>query len=273
MPLRLSIFLTAAMLVLAGGAQAQLAPTFWSENISLDVQAGIDNQNTSFMGADMEAPESHTEQLTGNDFEVTGSVLFGTTAVPEGTAQVTWDISPVGASLNLSSILNIDFQARVIETATPPVSVSEVPVRIVSNGSVAVEQFFGPRATSSFQFRVLTTTVLVTGNLDLYGDPESTTTTDSFSIDQVEMVPPNLVALVSMTATASMGTVGTGGAATGAATAMIDPIIEVADQTIPGTSDSYRDYYTIEFSPGYDAQTPVKKTTFGQIKRRYTNPR
>jgi hypothetical protein len=72
-----------------------------------------------------------------------------------------------------------------------------------------------------------------------------------------------------MTATASMGTVSTGGAATGTATGMIDPVIEIADQTIPGTSSSYRDYYTLEFSEGYDAQTPVERTTFGRIKRMF----
>ena len=66
-----------------------------------------------------------------------------------------------------------------------------------------------------------------------------------------------------------MRTVGTGGATMGSAVGMVDPIIEVADEVIPGTSSSYRDFFEIEFSPGYDAQTPVRRATFGEIKRRF----
>jgi len=265
------LFLAATLLVLLAGrveAQFALSPAIWDENISLQVHT-VGNNNTSYTGSDPLAPESHTEELSGTGYDVTGSVQFGSVEYPEGTAQVMWDIGEAGAALQLSSILSIDFQLRVIETATPPVSVTEVPVDILANGSVSVEQFFGPRATSSFQFRVLGTSILINKALDLYGDPDSTTTTDQFTIDETPLVPPDETAIVSMSATASMGTVATGGAATGSATGMIDPVIAIADQTIPGTSSSYRDYYAIEFSEGYDAQTPVKRVTFGRIKQLY----
>jgi hypothetical protein len=57
------------------------------------------------------------------------------------------------------------------------------------------------------------------------------------------------------------------------AEATFDPVIEIADMTIPGTTASYRDYFTVEFSPGYFAlgQVPVERTTWGQIKRLYRN--
>lgn len=274
-PKRALPFLAAAMLVLLAGraeAQGTLSPALWHENISLEVQT-IESEMTSFMGSDQNAPEPRTEQLTGIGYDVTGSVEFGSTESPEGTAQVTWDISEAGAALNLTSIVNIDFQVRVIETATPPVSVTEVPVNLMATGSVSVEQFFGPRATSSFSFRAIGTSVVISASLDLYGDPDSTTTTDSFTIDETPLIPPDVVVLVSMSAAAQMGTVGTGGAATGSATGMVDPIIEVADETIPGTTNSYRDFFTVEFSEGYDAQTPVRPVTWGQLKQLFNTQR
>lgn len=274
-PKRALPFLAAAMLVLlAGRAEAQfpLSPALWQENISLDVQT-IESQMTSFMGSDPNAPEPRTEALTGIGYDVTGSIEFGSTESPEGTAQVTWDISEAGAALNLTSIVNIDFQVRVIETAPPPVSVTEVPVHLLATGSVSVEQIFGPRATSSFSFRVIGTSVVISANLDLYGDPDSTKTTDSFTIDETPLVPPDVVVLVSMSAAAQMGTVGTGGTATGSAVGMVDPIIEIADETIPGTTNSYRDFFTVEFSDGYNAQTPVIPVTWGQLKQLFNTQR
>jgi hypothetical protein len=260
----------ASLLLLPGRVEAQfpLSPALWDENISLLVQT-LETNSSSFMGSDPEVPEPHLEELSGTGYNVSGSVAFPSGNFPEGTAEVTWDIGELGAALQLSSSVGIDFQVRVVETATPPVSVTEVPVHLQASGSASVVQFFGPRATSFFRFQAPTTLVLITRNLDLYGDPDSTKTTDSFTIDETPLIPPDLVVLVSMSATASMGTVSTGGAASGSATGMIDPVIEISDETIPGTSDSYRDYYVLELSDGVTSPVPVQRVTFGKLKQMF----
>lgn len=260
----------ALLLLLAVPVQAQfpLSPALWSESISLSVET-IVLDTDSFTGSDPYAPEPNFLEVSGTGYNATGSVTFGSGDAPEGTAQVTWDIGAAGAALNLTTSVGIDFQVRVTETSTPPVSVTEVPVNLQASGSVSVIQFFGPRATSFFRFQVPTTTVIITRNLDLHGDPDSTNTSDSFTIDETPMIPPDLVALVSMSATSSMGTVSTGGATTGSATGMVDPVIEIADQIIPGTSDSYRDYFTLEVSDGLTGNVPVQRVTFGELKRMF----
>jgi hypothetical protein len=50
----------------------------------------------------------------------------------------------------------------------------------------------------------------------------------------------------------------------------IDPIIEVADQLIPGTSTSYRDVYQVELSDGFWA-LPNRTTSFGALKATFGN--
>lgn len=265
-----SLTLALALVLTAGPAQAQLSPALWGENISLDASSDM----TSFMGADMFAPESHTEELSGATYDVSGSIQFGTTLAPQGTAEVTWNVFNDVTSLNLTSILNIDFQCRVIETATPPVTVTEVPVHVLATGSGVVEAQFGSRATAQFVFRAIGTSVVLSDNLDVSGNPDSPEPlSDAFTVDENAMIPPDVVCLVGMTATASMGSVGVPVGAVGTATGFIDPVIEVVDEIIPGTSDSYRDYYVIEFSEGYGAQTPVESTTFGRIKRQFQEPR
>jgi hypothetical protein len=55
------------------------------------------------------------------------------------------------------------------------------------------------------------------------------------------------------------------------ATASIETAIEVADQLIPGTSTNYRDFYELEFSPGYYALRPeaVQSSTWSEVKSLY----
>ncbi len=269
-----SLLITAALVLLAGRVEAQgtLGAALWDESISLDVQT-IEQETGSFMGSDPNRPEPGNVALSGTGYEVTGSVAFGTEAPPVGTAQVTWNIGEAGAALSLFSSVSIDFSARVVETAPPPVGVTEVPVHLVANGSATVTEIFGSRATSFFRFQAIGTSVLIFENLDVYGDSESPSTATGFAIDETPSIPPGTIILVAMSATSSMGTVGTGGATTGSATGMVDPIIEVADEMIPGTTSSYRDFYAVEFSEGTDAQTPVERVTLGGLKQLFGTPR
>ncbi len=82
------------------------------------------------------------------------------------------------------------------------------------------------------------------------------------------------ITLVSMSTAASAGLMASGEARTGSTTGMIDPVIEIVDDPIPGSSGSYRECFSIEFSEGYDAQTtPVKRITRGELKRLYREHR
>ena len=56
-------------------------------------------------------------------------------------------------------------------------------------------------------------------------------------------------------------------------TGWVDPIVSIANQTIPESSANYRDHYEIEYAPGYWAlgSTPVQETTWGRIKQLYAN--
>jgi hypothetical protein len=254
----------AGLVVLAGRVEAQfpLSPTIWDENISLTVGPS----STSFSGSDPAVPEPHTGELSGLGYDVAGSVGFGSAEPPVGTAQVDWDVSEGNTSLQLSSVVSIDFQCRVVETAPPPVGVTEVPVHLMATGDVSADDVFGSRATSSFRFQAVGTAVLITANLDISGDSE---TSDTFAIDETPPIPVDTIVLVGMSASASMNTVSISAVETGSATGMIDPVVEIADEIIPGTTSSYRDFFSIEFSEGYDAQTPVTRITFGELKRRF----
>ncbi len=266
------LLMAAGLVLLAGRVEAQfpLSSTLWEENISLTVGPST----AGFQGSDSAIPESHTEELSGIGYAVAGSVGFGSAGPPEGTAEVTWNISEGNTSLNLSSIVSIDFQFRVVETATPPVSVTDVPVHLLATGGGAVRNVFGSRATSSFRFQAVGAGILITSSLDVNGDSgTSDPATDAFTIDQTPAIPVDTVTLVGMSASASMLNVSVGAVATGTATGTIDPVIEIADELIPGTSSSYRDFFAIEFSDGYDAQTPVERITFGELKRRFGQSR
>jgi hypothetical protein len=50
---------------------------------------------------------------------------------------------------------------------------------------------------------------------------------------------------------------------------MVDPIIEVADQLIPGTSSNFREFFEVELGDGYWA-LPSSITSWGSLKGRFT---
>jgi len=245
-------------------AQFPLSPALWDESISLEVEGS----SSMFAGSDPQAPEPHTETLSGTGYSTSGVIGFGMGGPPLGTAKVTWDLASGNPSLDLSSLVNIDFQARVIQTAEPPVAVSEVPVHVTAVGTAAVEDVFGTRATSFFRFQAFSPSVLVTNTLDLSGN-SGMPASDSFSIDETPSVSVGMAILVGMSATASMGIVSNPSPAAGEATGTINPVIEIADEIIPGTSSSYRDFFAMEFSDGYDVQTPVERITISELKRRF----
>ena len=50
-------------------------------------------------------------------------------------------------------------------------------------------------------------------------------------------------------------------------------MIAVANEVIPGTAVNYRDYFKVEFAPGYDAlgSTPTQSATWGMLKKKFEN--
>jgi len=94
---------------------------------------------------------------------------------------------------------------------------------------------------------------------------------DSFANEDQFDLTPGQVASGEMIVDASLGTETLDGPAAASATANLDPVIEIADAIIPGTSANYRDHYVLELSPGYFAlgQVPAQDATWGEIKRRY----
>ena len=202
-------------------------------------------------------------------------MAFGPPGPPEGTLLLAWDITEIGPSVQPAAAVAIDFQFRIVETASPPAGVTGVPVRVAATGSASARGATSPVANSVFRFHVIGAGVLITDRVDV--DDNSSTenpASDAFTIDETTEIPLDAITLVSMSTAASAGLMASGEARTGSTTGMIDPVIEIVDDPIPGSSGSYRDCFSIEFSEGYDAQTtPVKRITRGELKRLYREHR
>lgn len=256
----------AALALTASASQAQptLSPALWQEQVFLQVGSEI----RSYAGPNINAPEEHTETFSGEGFEVDGTCAFGTPGIPEATSQVAWDLSKGNHSLVLSTIVSIGFQMIVTETSTPPVAVEEVPVRVVIDGSADVTDVFGSRSTSDYRVQVVTTFILLSDAIDVSGDSDGPASA-TISIDQIEMIPLDTLTLINMGTSASMNTVSIDAPASGSATGNISTRFEIVDDTIPGTSSSYRDFFTLEYSEGYDAMTPVEPVSIGQLKTKF----
>ncbi len=261
-PAALALVLPAAAL-----AQFPLSKALWYEDVSLS--AGT--ESVSFEGADPYLPEPHTETLTGTGYDLEGSVGFGESGPPMGTLMLAWDLTASGPSIQTSASVSISFNCRVIETATPPVAVTSVPVHVTATGSASAQGGVGAVANSVFRFQVFGAGILITDRVDVDDTPSTESpNSDSFAVDETPGLPVDAVTLVDLSSAASGGLVATGEARTGLITAVIDPVIEIVDDPVPGASGTYRDYYAIEFSEGYDAQTtPVQRITMGELKKRF----
>ena len=245
-----------------------LNPAGWSEEISLIYEN--DFENTS--GGHPLSPDILAESLSGSGWSVTAGVTFGPPGPPQATvtagAQTT-----ASAALTASASIGIAFEFQIIAIAVPPVAVSTVPITLYTQGTVSTSGASGlrPRANASITVYGNSTT-LVSESIYATGDPtDDLPASDAFSINTGAAYPPGIVldAFMQATAHVSPEVSGTG---TAGAIAYIDPEISVADEIIPGTTESYRDYYEIEFSQGYWAlgnPTPVEPTTWGRIKSLY----
>lgn len=254
------------LLLVAAPGQAQLADVSWQETLTLSTNLETDPH----LGLDNAVPEPLTGSLSGSNYGAAGSVSFAA-GPPNVTCNTNANYTSGVTYLSVSTYCRIDFTFAVRQTSAPPVAVSTVPVVITVAGSCDVT---GAIFASAFSEVNLANSIQ--GPLAAWSagvDNSAGNDSDAFSDTNTFNFAPDLVIEGDMTASAGIaGEVLTSGTAA-TANAYLDPVIEVADQTIPGSSDSYRDHYQIEFAPGYWAlgQAPAERTTWGRIKQLYTN--
>lgn len=259
--------------LLCGGvesSQAQaLNATTWTETISGYVDAAFDGS----AGVDVLAPEDLSLNSSGNNWNLIGDVTFGTSGPPSVTVSMSGNLqSGVSSVFGGSSYAYVTFEFRVRQNAAPPVSVTEVPVTVHSSGSADAT---GNVNLYAGAFAYLDISSQLQGPLAAFGTGASNDPADpnhdSFDMTQSFSVPPGTVLQGEMAASAGVGSELVMLGYNSGATAFIDPVIEVADEIIPGTSSSYRDYFDIEFGSGYQIGNPtaVEQKTWSDLKALY----
>ena len=94
-------------------------------------------------------------------------MAFGPPGPPEGTLLLAWDITEIGPSVQPAAAVAIDFQFRIVETASPPAGVTGVPVRVAATGSASARGATSPVANSVFRFHVIGAGVLIIDRVDV----------------------------------------------------------------------------------------------------------
>lgn len=168
----------------------------------------------------------------------------------------------------------IDFQFRVVQTHVPPIEITVIPVSFHVQGSA--------RASGDAELpAAAVSTITLTGSqgpFAAWGEtadnqpdgspgPNSYDNTDQYDIALDEVISGQMVASANVAAEIVQGNT------SASVLAYVDPDIQIANAVIPGTAVNYRDYFGIEFAPGYNAlsQVPVQETTWGRIKQLYQN--
>jgi len=257
----------ATVLLTPSPGHAQLSETMWSESLSLSADASSAGQP----GVDSALPEPLIDNLSGSQYSIDGSVSFGPPGPPQATSTVSGSYtSGLNTYLGGSAYVRIDFSFQVRQTSPPPVSVSAVPISVHAAGTVNAsgDAAMFANAYSSFDLSTIQGPLV---SYDIMASNATGGSSDSFNETYQTTLAPDFTVSGAMTASANVGAEGPQPNIQGTATAFIDPVIEVVDDVIPGTSSSYRDYFDIEFGSGYFAldTTPVEPTTWGQLKTRY----
>jgi hypothetical protein len=246
-------------------ARAQLRDTEWTEYVLLR-----GNELTAEQwGEDDLAPEYVSRGLVSGSVGCLGSVEFGPPGPPQGTASV--HATSESEDVRASAVFTVEFDARVQETSSPSVSVTHVPVSVSVAGSATASGDSSLPATAVAVFFIrhdFTIPVLLRAEAGNAG--EGSVMSDSFEETVTIDIQLGLPLECQMRAvTEILAEPGIGRAD---ATAFLDPVIEVADEPIPGTTDSYRDHYEVELGPGYYAlgqPTPILPSTWGRVKSSY----
>lgn len=264
----LQIILLAIGLLVPSLVQAQLNDALWIETLSM-----TSNTDSFASGPDDQAvPQSYTESISGSSFLMDGKVSFAVGA-PNATCSLEAlynnGLTVLGGTANCQMV----FEFTVRETSPPPVLVSSVPVNVQVLGDVSVDgdlSFFASAQSS------VSLVGQITGPIDSWQvavDNSLGSDSDAFGASGQYDLAPDEVVVGTMIATVAIGAEVLQDNTSATAEASVDPVIEVVDDTIPGTSDRYGQHYEIEFSNGYWAllESPVRETTWGKIKRLYVN--
>ena len=250
-------------------ALGQLTNVQWNESLNLDA---VPDENDNQVGISSSTPEPLSGSLSGPGYSLSGSVSFASPGAPNATSQVSGSYSSGLQFLGGSAYCRIDFQFGVVMTSTPPVVVVDVPVDVEIQGRVEVSGN-GDIFANAFSSVNFGTTVGPLGAWSAVVANSSGPDTASFDerdlrflVAQASVVFGDMTASASISAEVLVPDSGT------FAFAWVDPVIEVADELIPGGGGAtYRDHFEIEFADGYWAlgQAPNRNTTWGRIKQLY----
>jgi hypothetical protein len=246
-------------------ALCQLHDVEWKEAVTLGSQLGT----VTYEGADAVRPEPQDAVVGANGYVLSGSVTFDP-GPPNTRTSIEGDNTGTFFDMVGQAVSTIVFEFVVRETSPPPAAVSRVPVTAVLRGGATAG---GDAAlfASGFASADLSTPRGSVGywstEVDNAGGPASR----EFNETVRHELSPHVIVTGTLTARSRMATDIRERRTTASASAWVDPVIAIADETIPGTAVNYRDHFQIETAPGYWAldTVPARTTTWGKIKRLY----
>jgi hypothetical protein len=244
----------------------------WTETMSIHAAT----VTKEYGGQDAIAPEALSGTLSASQYSLEGDVTFGHSGPPFAIAHAKGSLTNGGGDLlhplsyGVISESVITFDLMIVPTHVPPVQVENVPFVITSVGSLF--------ATGQCTFCVSAGTasgsmVVYENDVEVFNKTVSITSNDGqasmAAADGISLHPGSILHC-SLTVLAQMGVAFSG---SGESTASLGPGFEISSAFIPGTEYQYRDFFQIEYSPGYWAlgnPTPVNPTTWGRIKSLYS---
>ncbi len=248
--------------------RAQLNSAFWDEETGY-----VAGEETGFdIGIDPAVPEAMANSWSGSGWAVEANVSFRSPGPPQATVHIIGSHTS-GALDFFTGIaeVQISFQFRVVQTQPPPVSVSLIPYTVEAEGSADAT----PSGLSSFAgvtFELLSAAHGAFITAEAIAEGLDGPASDSFTLNRLEQAELEEVFTVNLSAIAQFDAAAPGALSSGEAVADIDPIIQVANLQVPGTSSSFREFFEIEFGEGYWAlgdPSPVGHMTWGQVKALY----
>lgn len=155
------------------------------------------------------------------------------------------DGSATAGGMNIAvggdAIASVSYEVRITEAVSPPGSGQLVPIDITSIGFAEIS---GSGATAT---AVLSTSGGLVFNSSAFASSTFGPTTDGFNVSRTFNLSPGTRFRVALR---SEGQISLSTPTAGGFTAFVDPVIEIADVLFPGTNQSFREFYTVEFSPG-----------------------
>jgi len=249
---------------------AQLEGVTWSESIQLDAAPGPDDYKT---GTDDDAPEAISGLVSGTGYSIAAGFTFTSPAAPNITATISSSYQGGDLiALDGNAIGYVNFQFVVRQTSPPPVLVTTIPVDVEVQGRAEAN---GDGSLSAGASAGALFWTLLQGQIDSWQVSVNNSegpTSDSFNESLQFLLEVDEVVNGGLTVSASSYPDVLENGTSASATGWADPVIDLADETIPGSSAKYSDHYEIEFAPGYwalGAPTPVQPATWGSIKGLY----